>query len=89
MTPAATVEDLADLNTERPGSDLLNEVLQRHPHEVLRFACIRCQADRSGYRLHRSKILEGPFVPDDSRSRTLSGTCFEMSLASRKHRFGW
>ena len=23
------------------------------------------------------------------RSRTLSRTCFEMSLASRKHRFGW
>src|ERR1700688_780805 len=59
------VEDLANLSMERPGSDLLNEVLQRHPHEVFRFACIRCQADRSGYRVHRGKILERPFVPDD------------------------
>src|SRR5260370_816362 len=60
------MEDLADLDVECASSDLFGQVLKGHPYEVFRFACIRCQTDRSGYHLHRSEILEGPLVADDS-----------------------
>ena len=56
----------ANLDAQRARRNLLDQILKRHPHEVFRFACIRGQTDRSRYRLHGSKILEGPLVPDDS-----------------------
>ena len=36
--------------------------------------------------VHHSRLVGFSRSP---RSQTLSGACFEMSLASRKHRFGW
>jgi hypothetical protein len=42
------MEDLADLHVECAGSDLLDQFLERCAHEVFRFACIRCKADRGG-----------------------------------------
>src|SRR5580692_8624513 len=59
------VERFANLDTQCARRDLLSKILKRHPHEVFRFACVCCQADRCGYCLHGSEILEGPLVADD------------------------
>jgi hypothetical protein len=55
----------ANLDVQGARRNLLEQILKRHPHEVFRFANIRYQANRGGYRLHGSAILEGPFVPND------------------------
>src|SRR5580704_18147625 len=58
-------ENFADLDAQCIRSDLFNQILKRRPHVIFRFAGIGGQADRTRYRLHWGKIIEGPFVADD------------------------
>src|SRR5580698_7829540 len=45
-------ENFADLDAQCIRSDLFNQILNRRPHEIFRFAGIGRQADCSRYRLH-------------------------------------
>jgi hypothetical protein len=56
----------ADLGVQRARRDLLDQILERRPHEIFQFAGIGGQADRSGNRLHWAEIVERPFVADQS-----------------------
>jgi hypothetical protein len=60
------VEGPADLGVQRARRDLLDQILERRPHEIFQFAGIGGQADRSGNRLHWAEIVERPFVADQS-----------------------
>src|SRR5271170_2571005 len=60
------VEGPANLNVQRALRDLLDQFLEWHPHEVLRLAGITGKVDRGRDLLHRSKVVERPFVSDDA-----------------------
>src|SRR5712692_9585838 len=60
------VEGFADLDAQCARSDLLDQILERRPHEIFRFASIGGQADRSRDSLHWGEIVEGPFVADNT-----------------------
>src|SRR5713101_224047 len=60
------VERFADLDAQCARCDLFDQILDRCPHEIFRFAGICGQAHRSGNRFHWSEIVEGPFVADNT-----------------------
>src|SRR5216684_6165744 len=66
LSDLVEVEGLADLDVQCACCDLLDQILERRPHEIFRFACIGGQADRSGDSLHWGEIVEGPFVTDNA-----------------------
>src|SRR5260221_13641496 len=60
------VEGFADMDVQCARCDLLDQILERRPHEIFRFAGIGGQADRSRDSLHWREIVEGPFVADNA-----------------------
>src|SRR5216684_2709639 len=60
------MEGLADLHVQCARCDLLDQILERSPHEIFRFANIGGQADRSRDSFHWGEIVEGPFVADNA-----------------------
>src|SRR5260370_32610682 len=64
LSDLVEVEGFADLDAQCAPSDLLDQILERRPHEIFRFASIGGQADRSRDSLHCGEIVEGPFVAD-------------------------
>src|SRR5712671_3704498 len=66
LSDLVEVEGFADLDAQCARSDLLDQILERRPHEIFRFASIGGQADRSRDSLHWGEIVEGPFVADNA-----------------------
>src|ERR1700693_1766245 len=60
------VEGFADLDVQCASCDLLDQILERCPHEIFRFASIGGQADRSRDSFHWGEIVKGPFVADNA-----------------------
>ncbi len=61
------VESFADLDVQCARCDFLDQILERHPHEIFRFSSIGGQADRGRDSLHWGEVVERPFVADNAR----------------------
>src|ERR1700716_3562645 len=66
LSDLVEVKGFADLDVQCARSDLLNQILERRPHEIFRFASIGGQADCSRDSHHWGEIVEGPFVADNA-----------------------
>ena len=66
LSDLVEVEGFADLDVQCARCDLLDQLLERRPHEIFRFAGIGGQADRRRDSLHWGEIVEGPFVADNA-----------------------
>src|SRR5260370_42432170 len=60
LSDLVEVEGFAALDVQCARCDLLDQILQRCPHEIFRFASIGGQADRSRDSLHWAGIGSGP-----------------------------
>src|SRR5260370_26017479 len=80
LSDLVEVEGFPDLDVQCARCDLLDQILERCPHEIFRFASIGGQAARSRDSLHWGEIVEGPFVPDNA------GHANDAALLAATHR---
>src|SRR5216684_4864077 len=64
LSDLVEVEGFADLDVQCARYDVLDQILERRPHEIFRFARIGGQADRSRASLPWGEIVAGTFVAD-------------------------
>src|SRR5580700_248172 len=90
LSDLVEVEGFADLDVQCASCDLLDQILERCPHEIVRFASIGGQIDRSWNSLHWSEIVEGPFVADNAghtNDAALFGAAQRVFECRRAHQF--
>src|ERR1700675_2858189 len=61
LSDLVEVESFADLDVLCARCDLLDQIIERRPHEIFRFASIGGQANGSRDSLHWGEIVEGHF----------------------------
>src|SRR6266404_4447174 len=66
LSDLVKLEGFAHLDVQCTCCDLLDQVLERGPHEIFRFASVGGQADRRRDSLHWGEVVEGPFVTDNA-----------------------
>jgi len=54
------VEHAADLHLKSAGGDFVNQLLERHPHEIVSFAAITGETHGGGDSFQGRKIIDGP-----------------------------
>ena len=60
----------ARLDTQSAGLSQFDQIPERCPPQVFGLAGVGGKADRGGDYLHRAEIVERPFVPEFTRTRT-------------------